>query len=118
MVSSNSGRFSFLAQSCSKAMKSRWPFTEFVLLFVLLPLVGCGGNSEDTHPVTGRVTLDDQSLAEAQVEFFPVAEGSSASAFTDENGNYELVFTVDQKRAPVGKYTCRFLKSKTHPKVT
>jgi hypothetical protein len=108
----------FLTQIPGKRLKGRLPQScaGIVLVLILLPLAGCGGGSgEDLHKVTGSVTLDGKSLSDANVEFYPVAEGSSASAVTDENGDYELDFTADEKGAPVGKYTVSISKVEDTP---
>lgn len=77
-------------------------FACLISFFAFLP--GCGG--QRFGDVTGKVTLDGKPLAGATVEFSP--EGSSpAYGVTDEQGRYKLLFSADQKGAPVGKHRVR-----------
>ena len=64
-----------------------------------------------THS-TGKVTLDNRPLPGASVDFYPVGEGSSASGFTDENGEYELSFSASEEGAPIGEYTVSISKER------
>jgi hypothetical protein len=82
-----------------------------LLLFLLLPIVGCGGESYKVAPVSGRVTLDGKPLAKAHVHFAPigsrdqVAPGPTSQGQTDADGRYTL--TLDSNRSPgavVGKH--------------
>lgn len=70
--------------------------------------VGCSEIELET--VTGEVTLDDAPLEGALVEFFPVDEGSSASATTDAEGKFELIFAAGLEGAVVGDYTVAITK--------
>ena len=67
-------------------------------------LVGCGGGSDfDIVPVSGKVTLDGQPLADAVVTFMPQATGSDRDAGptswarTDAQGMYELVTATEDE---------------------
>ena len=73
-------------------------------------LLGCGSNNEG---VTGTITLDGQPLADAEVVFTPEEGGRPASAMTDSAGKYDLVYTINEKGAPAGKYIVRIRASKT-----
>jgi hypothetical protein len=83
------------------------------VVLVLLP-AGCGGGSYKTAPVSGRVMLDSKPLANAMVQFVPVAGAGekeplpSSVGTTDENGRYTLVLTAGSKAnasgAVVGKH--------------
>jgi hypothetical protein len=70
-----------------------------MLALVALSVLGCGQSSSDrveVFPVEGRILLNGQPLAGAQVVFHP--QGSKtlpASAKTDAQGNYKLS-TYDQ----------------------
>jgi len=66
------------------------------LAWILL-LAGCGSESYEIAPVSGRVTLDGKPLAECQVRFQPVAAsksnaapGPGAFAVSDEQGRFTL----------------------------
>ena len=73
-------------------------------------VAGCGKPS-NIVPVSGRVTMDGQPLAEARITFQPVGDwqnpypGSASYGVTDRNGNYSLTL-VDSGRpgAMVGKH--------------
>lgn len=66
-------------------------------------LVGC--SSGDLGRVSGKVTLDDQPLADAEITFTPIEGGRPSIATTDSSGAYELLYTKDQKGAVVGPHT-------------
>ena len=61
-------------------------------------------------PVHGRVTLDGQPLPHTSVVFQTPGE-SPSSGFTDQNGNYELIYKRGVKGAPVGTYKVTILQS-------
>jgi hypothetical protein len=75
---------------------------------LLLPALGCGkGSHYQTAPVSGRVTLNKQPLAHAEVIFSPVTkEGEKATAYsigeTDDAGNYQLQTIIDNRTVPGG----------------
>ena len=73
---------------------------------------GCGGPTYKVAPVSGRVTLDGKPLANATVQFYPLAEpgagepGPTSIGHTDESGRYTLALS-DGKSTPgalVGKH--------------
>lgn len=69
-------------------------------LLLLAVVSGCGS---DFVTVTGRVTLDGEPLSDAFVEFTPqFAGGSTAYGRTDANGNYDMMFSLNQKGAMPG----------------
>ena len=84
---------------------------QLLLLFLLLPIFGCGGESYKVAPVSGRVTLDGKPLAKGHITFVPLgtkenqAPGPTAWSFTDADGRYKLVITPATPGAVVGK--CR-----------
>lgn len=60
-------------------------------LVVLILVSGCSGGAPSK--ITGRVTLDRQPLADAQVQFFPRMAGAKLSvngARTDAQGRFEI----------------------------
>lgn len=83
-----------------------WSFSTRALFLVFglsLPFAtGCA--SGDIGTVTGTVTAGGEPLAGAMVKFFPRPEGRMSSAMTDEDGNYELIYSRDQKGAKVGEH--------------
>jgi len=76
------------------------------LVAALLLLAGCGGDPYDIVPVSGRVTLDGDPVAEANVSFEPIGEGDELAlgpgsfGMTDAEGRYTLE-TVDRRRGAV-----------------
>jgi hypothetical protein len=81
---------------------------------LLALLAGCGGGSYKVAPVSGRVTLNDQPLANAAVLFQPVTvpgnngPGPGSTGVTDADGRYTLSITgKDEKGAVVGKHKVR-----------
>lgn len=85
-----------------------------VLPLQVFVLVGCGGGSEfDLVPVSGKVTLNDQPLANATVNFIPESsteDGLAPSSFgrTNEAGEFTLRTLVDDRAgAMVGKHKVR-----------
>ncbi|QDU76981.1 hypothetical protein Pan97_40400 [Bremerella volcania] len=91
--------------------KQNLAITLFLLFFV--PLVGCGEVLDpDYKPVRGTVLLDGQPLADAQVTFVPLGEGSSGSGFTNEQGEYTLYYAARRPGAKAGENQVFITKSK------
>jgi hypothetical protein len=76
------------------------------VFFLALGLLGCGGNDE-LASVRGKVTLDGAPLEGAQVVFSPTTAGSTAYGLTDSNGDYEMMFSDDEKGAWLGENVVR-----------
>ena len=82
---------------------------------LLLPiLAGCGGGPYNVAPVSGRITLNGQPLANASVSFQPLAEGGKinpgpgSGGFTDSDGRYALKLDgTDTRGAVIGKHMVR-----------
>jgi hypothetical protein len=67
-------------------------------------VAGCG-TGEDMARVKGTVTLNDQPLEGATVEFRPAAtEGAPSSGQTDAKGRYALMYTFDTTGVVPGEY--------------
>lgn len=83
-------------------------FVISVLASVLLISAGCG--TAGFQPVSGRVTLDGEPVANAEVIFTPVrAEGETnagpySKATTDSDGRFELASKDGNKGAITGKH--------------
>jgi hypothetical protein len=61
------------------------------LLVMIAVVAGCSKSNPEIAPVTGRITLDGQPVANTDIAFYPEAQGKSPSAArTDKDGNYEL----------------------------
>ena len=80
--------------------------------FVITLLAGCG--SDKTAPVSGRITLNGNPLANASVTFAPIGSkdkqepGPSSAAITDSDGRYSLRLIGQEGRgAMIGKHKVR-----------
>ncbi|MBI1312666.1 carboxypeptidase regulatory-like domain-containing protein [bacterium] len=68
--------------------------------------VGCAASSDapELGEVSGVVTLDGQSVAQAEVAFTP-EQGRPSFATTDENGKYNLRYSAQTDGAVVGTHS-------------
>jgi hypothetical protein len=74
-----------------------------LLLFAVVLVVGCSGRPRNfATKVTGKVTLGGQPLAGALVTFTPVEGGSPSFGRTNENGEYNLVWSKVGRRTIEG----------------
>ena len=73
------------------------------LVALVSTLAGCG--NAKLGSVSGKVTLDDQPLAGAQVSFMPVNGGGASFGETDSAGQYSLTHTSGSNGATVGNHT-------------
>jgi hypothetical protein len=91
-------------------------FVKCCCRIVLLPLLvisaGCGQEGPEIAPVHGRVTLDGQPLALADVSFQPEGAKRPSSGRTDSEGRYELMYKRGQPGAIVGEHTVRISVSR------
>jgi hypothetical protein len=82
--------------------------THWLVGFLLLLALGCG--SRKFAPVSGKVTLNGEPLANALVAFNPIPKGGSSEAgpgsigTTDANGEFTLRVRPDQPGALVGNH--------------
>ncbi len=77
------------------------------LLFILC-LSGC--SSSDSPPlgrVTGVVTLNGKPLANGKISFVPSSGGRTSTADLDDNGNYKLIYSLDEFGAKVDDHTVK-----------
>jgi hypothetical protein len=84
---------------------SRWA----TLTIFCAAAFGCGG-AGDRPPlgrVTGTVTIDNQPLSGVIIAFLPES-GRPATAVTDEQGRYELIYLNGVKGCKVGPNTIGF----------
>lgn len=72
-------------------------------LFVLLCGCGSGRYDFETVPIEGTVTLNGEPLPHALVIFQP-DEGRLASGYTNEEGNYSLVYLEGKQGVLPGKH--------------
>jgi predicted small lipoprotein YifL len=78
-----------------------------LLLVLLAALGGCGKSGPEVAPVHGRVTLNGQPLASADVQFQPDGAQRPSTGRTDANGHYELMYRRGQVGALVGQHSVR-----------
>jgi hypothetical protein len=80
-----------------------------VLLLVLF-FAGCG-ERRNAAPVSGKVTVNGQPVADVGVNFEPVGSGAGRGSFgrTDASGNYSLSFIDNgQSGAMIGRHQITF----------
>ena len=68
--------------------------------------VGCGGGPGDmpeVGTVTGQLTLDGAPISGANISFYPLSGGRSASAVSDDQGMYTLQYNATTPGAKVGE---------------
>jgi hypothetical protein len=83
-----------------------------VLAVVVVWAAGCDPRSYKTAAVSGRVTLDGKPLANATIQFYPLAgpdltePGPTSVGHTDESGRYTLTLSNGKSTAGavVGKH--------------
>src|SRR5262245_11446603 len=76
-------------------------------LACVIPLLAGCGSGPRPFPVSGQVKLGGEPVAGALVAFHPLdgAPGSNAlSAFTDDQGRFQLTFRRSGDGAPAGRY--------------
>lgn len=78
-----------------------------LLLWLLVALAGCGKSGAQIAPVHGRISLNGQPLANADVQFQPDGSQRPSSGRTDVEGRYDLVYKRGQPGAMVGPHTVR-----------
>lgn len=79
----------------------------FLLGIFLGCILGCDkGDLPDLAPVSGTVTLDGKPLANKEVIFAP-ENGRPSIGRTDENGKYELKYTVEIEGAIIGQHAVK-----------
>lgn len=78
----------------------------FLVATVLLLLGGCGGN-DNLARVTGKVTLDGEPVVGALVVFSPVAGGTTSYGRTTASGEYEMMFSDNERGAWLGENAVR-----------
>ena len=79
------------------------------VMALVVSSLGCGAETEDTNPVTGKITYDGKPLADARIRLEAAAGGASRVYACDSKADgtfvIEAVFSAETKQgAPVGKY--------------
>ncbi|HEY2828186.1 MAG TPA: hypothetical protein VGJ04_11360 [Pirellulales bacterium] len=73
------------------------------LVFALVLTAGCNSSGVKIGAVTGRITKNGKPQAKISVYLTPVEGGRPSEGLTNENGEYQMVYTRDQMGALVGK---------------
>lgn len=90
------------------------------LAAILALAAGCDQsdpNRPKTYPVSGTVTYNGQSLADANLNFQHAAGSASAFAKTDETGRYELMTFEQGDGAVPGDYKVAITKYPAPPTI-
>jgi hypothetical protein len=74
-------------------------------MLLVMSFAGCAKTGADVAPVTGRITLDGQPLASADIVFQPADSKPPSSGRTDANGHYQLVYKRGVLGGVVGSNT-------------
>jgi hypothetical protein len=78
-------------------------------LALLLTLAAGCGDGRNSAPVSGKVTVNGQPLADIIVNYQPVGGGSGSTGLTDSAGQYTLSFVdTSGSGALVGKHQVTF----------
>jgi predicted small lipoprotein YifL len=70
-------------------------------------LAGCGKSGPELAPVSGRVTVDGQSMENVDVTFQPDEMRPASYGRTDADGHYELGYKRGVQGALLGQHTVR-----------
>ncbi|MEW4453673.1 carboxypeptidase-like regulatory domain-containing protein [Bremerella sp. JC817] len=90
----------------TKKLAQAWP-----LVIALAAIVGCSSgysSGEKLAPVTGTVTVNGKPMAGINVMFEPVESGGASRGTTDDEGKFEVYFTLNEKGAIPGKHHVQF----------
>jgi len=79
------------------------------VMALVVSSLGCGAETEDTNPVTGKITYDGKPLGDARIRLDPAAGGPSRVYACDSraDGTFEIetVYAMCvMMGAPVGEY--------------
>lgn len=82
-----------------------------MLVVVLTGTAGCGGGGPGDYPdmgtVYGTVTMDGKPLANATISFTPEGHSRMSTGATNEDGEYELSYSIDVKGAKTGTHSVK-----------
>ena len=84
-----------------------------IMALIMALVMGCSDAGPQLAPVTGRVFLDGEAVADAGVLFTPTHKGPSASASTNAEGWFRLQ-TGSADGALVGNHRVVISKAETH----
>jgi hypothetical protein len=78
-----------------------------IVVALLVLIAGCAKSGPQIAPVHGRVTLEGQPLAGADIRFQPDGPERPSVGRTDSDGRYDLMFKRGQPGAVIGQHTVR-----------
>ena len=67
--------------------------------------LGCGGSEMPIAKVSGKVTIGGEPLRDAKLEFTPEGSGRLSVGFTNEQGEYDLQYSLQERGALIGKHS-------------
>jgi hypothetical protein len=70
---------------------------------VLLACCGCN-KGPPVGKVSGKITYKGQPVGQARIDFRPVGDGKQSVGYSDNQGQYEMQFTMSQSGALVGRH--------------
>ena len=86
-------------------MSRKFSFPVMSLCVMVISIIGCGRSDiPELGTVSGVVTLNNEPLANAIVNFSPQAAGRPSTAETDASGRYSLLYLTDIEGAVVGPH--------------
>src|SRR5688572_4283588 len=93
-------------------------FVSALITGITLTTAGCGKNPHRLAPVSGKVTMDGNPLANATVAFLPDTKpgampSPTSRGETDQNGRYTLTSSEDKPGAVVGMSKVRISTMKS-----
>ena len=87
-------------------MFRKFSFSSMLLCVVGISVLGCGRSDiPELGTVSGVVTLNNEPLPNAIVNFSPTAAGRPSTAETDSEGKYSLLYLTDVDGAVVGEHS-------------
>lgn len=106
-LSSRCSERDFFIHPCRSISHSMFiNLSQFAVIAVIMAAsIGCGTSGPRIAPVEGRVTLDGEPLARADITFQPEGAQRASIARTDDNGRFELAYKRGEPGAIVGKHT-------------
>ena len=78
--------------------------TIVLMIGVVCTVVGCKPSGPNVAPVKGVVTVDGAPGKGLKVEFLPEGEGRGSGARTNDDGEYELMYSIQTEGALIGKH--------------
>jgi hypothetical protein len=72
-------------------------------MIALFVTVGCNSSGVKLGTVTGRITKNGKPQSKVSIFLTPVEGGRPSEGLTNENGEYQMVYTRDLMGALVGK---------------